>query len=208
MLAEAEELLDQGLHPTTIVEGVNEAVGLAGEAIEGVSRPVGDDVAILESIVRTTLSGRLADVLTADLCEWIDDAVAASDGERRFSRQSVQTESLRAGNIGQSELVRGFVLKKSFAGHYDPVAIDEPRIGLAMQGLARKERIKDRLETGEKGTKDLVFKPSGPEGYEAFAEHERALMREQLAGVVAADVDGGDDQQVHPRVLPRGRRVR
>jgi chaperonin GroEL (HSP60 family) len=115
--------------------------------------------------------------------------VAASDGEKRFSRQSIQTESLRAGNIGQSELVRGFVLKKSFAGRYDPVALDEPRIGLAMQGLARKERIQDRLETGDEGTKDLVFKPSGPEGYEAFAEHERALMREQLAGVVAADVD-------------------
>lgn len=189
MLAEAEELLDQGLHPTTIVKGVNEAVGLAGEAIEDVSRPLDDDMEILESIVRTTLSGRLADVLTADLCEWIDDAVAASDGEKRFSRQSIQTESLRAGNIGQSELVRGFVLKKSFAGRYDPVALDEPRIGLAMQGLARKERIQDRLETGDEGTKDLVFKPSGPEGYEAFAEHERALMREQLAGVVAADVD-------------------
>jgi chaperonin GroEL (HSP60 family) len=188
MLAEAEELLDQGLHPTSIVKGVNEAVGLAGEAIEGVSRPV-DDVEVLESIVRTTLSGRLADVLTSDLCEWIDDAVAASDGEKRFSRQSIQTESLRAGNIGQSELVRGFVLKKSFAGRYDPVELDEPRIGLAMQGLARKERIQDRLETGDEGTKDLVFKPSDPEGYEEFAEHERALMREQLAGVVAADVD-------------------
>ena len=189
ILAEAEELIEQGLHPTTVVKGVNEAVGLAGEAIEDVSEPVGGDTEVLESVVRTALSGRLADVLATDLCEWIDDAVAASDGEQRFSRQSVQTESLRAGNIGQSELVRGFVLKKSFAGHYDPREIDEPRIGLAMQGLARKERIQDRLETGDEGTKDLVFKPSGPEGYEAFTEYERELIREQVAGVVDAGVD-------------------
>ena len=189
ILAEAEELIEQGFHPTTVVKGVNEAVRLAGEAIEGISEPVDGDAEILESIVRTALSGQLADVLTTDLCGWIGDAVAASDGEARLSRQSVQTESLRAGNIGQSELVRGFVLKKSFAGHYDPPEIDEPRIGLAMQGLARKERIQDRLETGDEGTKDLVFKPSDPGGYEEFTEYERELVREQLAGVVAADVD-------------------
>lgn len=189
MLAEAEELVEQGFHPTTIIEGVNEAVGIATEAIEDASEPVDADGEVLESIVRTSLSGRLADVIADDLCAWIRDAVAASDGEATFSRRSVQTESLRAGTIGQSELIRGFVLKKSFAGRYDPLEIEAPRIALATQGLARKERIKNRLETGEEGTKDLVFQPSGAERVEEFTGYERRLLREQLEGVVDADVD-------------------
>ena len=187
MFSEIDDLIDQGFHPTTVIAGINEAVGFAIEAIENHSKPVTDDEAILDSIIRTTLSGRLADSLIDDLCVWIRTAVTAS--ETTFSQESVQTESLRAGHIGQSELIPGFVLKKSFAGNYDPPSIESPRIGLATQGIARKERIQQRLETGDEVTKKISFQPSDPDEAHEFFEYERNLLRKQLAGVVDANID-------------------
>ena len=76
LLAEAEELLDQDLHPTVIVEGYHEAAKLAHEAIDEQTLAIDLDDDTLEAVARSSMTGKgTGDVTVEALAKPVVSAV-------------------------------------------------------------------------------------------------------------------------------------
>jgi chaperonin GroEL (HSP60 family) len=70
LLSEAESLLDDGFHPTTIIEGYAEASTRARATLDDLaSTPDSDDDATLRDVVATAITGRWDDERTAFLAD-------------------------------------------------------------------------------------------------------------------------------------------
>ena len=84
LLSQAEDLLDDDLHPTTIAEGYQEAANLALQAIEEVTLTEEIDDEILASVAESSMTGKgTGDIDAAALAETIVAAtrqVQSDDG--------------------------------------------------------------------------------------------------------------------------------
>ncbi|WP_435158287.1 TCP-1/cpn60 chaperonin family protein [Haladaptatus sp. DFWS20] len=195
ILRAVEPLLEQGIHPSTIVSGVDFAIEVATEALRDESQAVSiNDSEQLQSIAKTAIQGKTADAIVETLSEWAVDAVQtlATDEEDgvQVNTDLVQVESLRAGTLSDTELIDGMVLKKSFAGTYEPTELQNPTIAIVTEGIARAETIRHRLSSdSNSSTQEVEYGLSDPKSVEAFAEYEIEHVTELLDPLVAADVD-------------------
>ncbi len=195
ILRAVEPLIEQGLHPTTIASGIKEAVTIATETIHAESRPVTlSDDELLTAVAQTTLQGKTAEPILDTLSQWSVEAVRTlaqeHESEVRVNTDLVQIESLRSGTITDTELVDGMVLKKSFAGNYEPTNLDNPNIAVVTQGFARAEAIRHRLSSdSHSSTQTVTYDLSDPDSVDAFADFEVEHVTELLEPLIAADVD-------------------
>ncbi len=122
LLAKAEDLLEDDVHPTTIVEGYNEAAQLALEAIEEMTLDdeLSDD--LLEAVAESSMTGKGTGDIQADaLAETVVGAVAHARGEDRVSRNDITVRTQTGAGASATELVEGVVLDD------EPVHADMPR---------------------------------------------------------------------------------
>lgn len=188
VLGATERLLDRGFHPSTVIGGIDAAVELADEAIDSAAVEVGsDDRDLLEAVVGTASAGTTAEAFGDDLVPWLLDA--CTDG--RLPEDAIQTESVRAGTLGDTEFVNGTVLKKSFAGNYAPRSLSDARIAVTDQAVTRSQRVNDRIESDANSAVDrsLTIAADDPDEAREYADCERRLVRETLAPLVEAGVD-------------------
>ena len=113
LLNEAEDLVEQGLHPSTVVEGYR----TAGDHIPGLLEEVTIDVApedteLLEGIARTALTGKGAESAIDELAPMVVEAVrrTVSDGEPTLD--AVKVHSFQGGSIADSRLVEGLMVDR------------------------------------------------------------------------------------------------
>jgi thermosome len=124
LLAKAENLLDDDIHPTVIVEGYTEAARLAQEAIDAQVLDV--DLADDEELVKVTessMTGKGTGDVTADvLARHVVQAVRMvyEDGER-FDRDDVNVHTRTGASSSATELVEGVIIDK------EPVNDEMPR---------------------------------------------------------------------------------
>ncbi|MFB6101477.1 MAG: TCP-1/cpn60 chaperonin family protein [Haloplanus sp.] len=186
LLEEAATLVEQGFHPRTVVRGIDDAVAIVGDAVDETAVPLKDGHG-LEAVIRTTLGGTVTEPIAADLVEWVRSASA--DGS--LDADTVRTESLRAGNLDDSEFVEGLVLKKSFAGNYAPESLTDARFALTTQAITASQQVNDRIESGktEDGAQSLSIEASDAADLQQFADRERGLVEETVRPLVDAGVD-------------------
>lgn len=195
ILRAVEPLIEQGLHPTTVISGIEKAVNLCTETIHNKSIPIDlshDD--LLRSVARTTLQGKTAEPIIDSLSQWSVDAVQTIAQEQaegvHVNTDLVQIESLRSGTISDTELVDGMVLKKSFAGNHDPSEIKNPTIAVVNQGFARAEAIRHRIsDDGHSSTQSVSYDISDPESTKSLSEFEVEYVAELIDPLVEAGVD-------------------
>ncbi|KAJ1723728.1 T-complex protein 1 subunit beta [Coemansia erecta] len=123
ILRQAEQLLDQRIHPQTIIDGFRLATGKAREALENAAVSHKDDEAQwredLLSIARTTLSSK---VLAADKHKFAEvcvDAVLRLKGSTNLDR--IQIIKKAGGKVSDSYLSDGFILNKK-------IGVNQPRL--------------------------------------------------------------------------------
>lgn len=191
ILHHVEPLLEDGLHPTTIISGVTEALVLAEAAVDACARGASAaDRETVEALLRTALSGRQADAIADDLCEWILSTALSGGAEATFDPNRIRTESLRSGTLGRTEFVDGMVLKKSFAGNYRPTRIESPRIAVVTQGIARAQRLRHRIERDEVDDRqEVTYDAADADAVREFQEYEMEQLREHVRPLVEAGVD-------------------
>ncbi|KAI7834359.1 chaperonin Cpn60/TCP-1 family [Kickxella alabastrina] len=123
ILRQAEQLLDQRIHPQTIIDGFRLATAKAREALENAAVSHKDDEAQwredLLSIARTTLSSK---VLAADKHKFAEvcvDAVLRLKGSTNLDR--IQIIKKAGGKVSDSYLSDGFILNKK-------IGVNQPRL--------------------------------------------------------------------------------
>lgn len=118
LLAKAENLLDEGLHPMTIINGYDVAARRAREEINGLATPVSiDDHDFLRNLAATTLTGRDAEFNRDAFTELAVEAAAAVQTTDQFGEPMIDTDMMKTHiaegpPVSESRLVEGAVVDK------------------------------------------------------------------------------------------------
>jgi len=122
LLVQAEDLLDDDVHPTTIVEGYNEAANLALEAIESVTLEDELDDELLEAVAESSMTGKGTGDIEADaLAETIVAAVQQVRTDDGVDRDSITVRTQTGASSSATELVQGVIVDE------EPAHADMPR---------------------------------------------------------------------------------
>ncbi len=122
LLMKAEDLLDDDVHPTTIVEGYHEAAEIAQEAVESLTLDEELDEELLRNIASSSMTGKgTGDVDAAILAERVVEAVSQVWDDAGVDRDSITIETRVGASSGATEVVSGFILDE------EPIHQNMPR---------------------------------------------------------------------------------
>lgn len=169
LLKQAENLLDQGVHPAVLAKGYRLAEEKAQIFLSELGKPVTiNDNAMLQRIVVTAMTGKGAEARKDELAPLLVRAVqhvGALDG--------IKVESV-VGNSG-SELVEGIVLDKERVHPEMPKIVEEGKIALLNCPLEiRNTEI------------DAKIQITDPSQLTAFLDQEEKSLKEMVDSVVSS----------------------
>jgi len=192
LLAKAENLLDQNIHPTIIIEGYKKAMNKALQILDEISVKVDvSDIETTEGLERakphlrriaySTLSSKY--LATPDLLnKFIDIAIDAvvkvaekrSDGTYRVRLDNVKIEKKKGASLAETQLVDGIVLDKEVVHPGMPRRISEAKIAL----------IDAPLEI-EKPDITAKINITSPEQIRMFLDEETKMLRDMVEKIAS-----------------------
>ena len=140
LLSRAEDLLDDDVHPTAIVEGYNRAVELALEAVEEqvLDDELDDD--LLEKVAETSMTGKgTGDVKAAPLAETVVAAVRQVRAEEGVDRDSIQVRTQVGASSSATELVSGVISEEEPVHENMPRGVEDATIAVLDVDLEVRE---------------------------------------------------------------------
>ncbi len=184
LLKQAEDLLDQDIHPTVITRGFNLAANKALEHLEDMSEEVDFDKKrdLLKNIAMTSITGKSAEKAYEKYADLAVKAVEAimdkSEGEVNIDKDDVKIEKREGDGISSSELIEGLIIDKEMVHADMPKKLKDAKVAL----------INTAMEVDETET-DAEIQISSPDQLENFLDQEE----EMLKGMVDKIVDSGAD---------------
>ena len=117
LLKNAEELLDQNIHPAILARGFRLAAIKANEILEDIAEPISEkDDKMLKQIAMTAMTGKGAETAKEKLSDITVKAVKEiMDKENNFIRidkDNIKLEKKAGGRVDETELINGIVLDK------------------------------------------------------------------------------------------------
>lgn len=197
-LAEAAQLLRRGLHPLTVVNGYDQAVSAALEALASLVEPVDvTDEARLEGVARTAMTGKSASAGGHALARLVVDAALAvarpeGDGWRARSEDVVMAKA-RRGGVVDSTLLRGVRIDRRLSLDSMPKLVRDARLAV----LSCPLKLEELQRTAE-------IEITDPERLEAFLAAEDSHLDGLADQILAtgANVVMSEDE-IDRRVLHR-----
>ena len=175
LLAKAEELLDQDIHPSIIIEGYTKALREALKILREAAISINiNDRDSLRKTVRTAIASKYVggDVISNKLTEIAIDAALAvaeprPDGTREFRVDDVKIEKKKGGNVLDTQLVYGIVLDKEVVHPGMPRRVEKAKIALLDAALeVEKPEITAKINI------------TSPEMIKAFLDEEAKMLKE------------------------------
>ncbi len=135
LLKNAEELLDQDVHPTVIARGYMIASEKAQEILEEISEKISeDDIKMLKNVAITAMTGKGSELAKDKLAEIVVKAVRlVMDKENNkitIDSENIKIEKKVGGAVDDTELVEGIVLDKEKVHPGMPRMIKNAKIAL------------------------------------------------------------------------------
>lgn len=181
LLKQAGDLLEKGIHPTTITAGYNMASKEALRVLTAMAMPIKkNDSATLKQIATTALQSKNLSAnaeLISDIVVRACTSVAESSGTGKGSETTVDidenilVQKANGGSIEDSELIQGIILDKERVHTGMPAAVKNAKIALVNAALEIKKTEVDAkieitqpnqlsafLDQEEKTLKDMVTK--------------------------------------------------
>ncbi|MXV62653.1 thermosome subunit [Natronorubrum sp. JWXQ-INN-674] len=193
LLSQAEELLDQDIHATTLAQGYRQAAEEAIDALEEIAIEVDeDDDEVLQQIAATAMTGKGAESARDLLSGLVVDAVQSVADDDGVDTDNIKVEKVVGGSIENSELVEGVIVDKERVSDSMPYFAEDANVAIIDGDLEIKET-----------EIDAEVNVTDPDQLEQFLEQEEAQLREMAEEIAAvgADVvfvDGGiDDMAQH-----------
>jgi thermosome len=140
LLAKAEDLLEDDVHPTTVVEGYHEAATLAQEAID--ESVLEDDVSDeqLRQVADSSMTGKgTGDVATDDLAATVVAATEHVRDDDGVDRDSVAIHTQTGGSSSATELIEGVIVDEEPAHTNMPESVEDATIAVIDADLEIQE---------------------------------------------------------------------
>ncbi len=198
LLKNAEELLDQDIHPTSVIRGFDMASEKAREEVDEISVEVdSDDREVLTQVAKTSMTGKGVEQhkdLLADLV--VDGAQAVSvdadDGSTVVDLAYLRVETQTGSSAADSELLEGGAVDKDPVHEDMPTDLEDASILL----------LDSPLEVDETEV-DTQVSVTDPDQLQDFIEQEEAQLQEMVDQIADLGVDavlcqkGIDDMAEH-----------
>ena len=111
LLKNAEDLLEQDIHPTAIIKGFHLASQQAREEIDDISENVdADDEDLLRKVAETSMTGKGAELDKEHLAEIIVEAIQSVTVEGQVDMEYLNIETQTGQSASNSELLKGAVI--------------------------------------------------------------------------------------------------
>jgi thermosome len=183
LLHEAEDLLDQKIHPTVIAAGYRMAAEKAHEILNKIADTVKfDDVAKLKKVAMTAMTGKKIEAGREKLSDLVVTAVrqvADKVGDKYVvDIDYIGLEKKTGGSIDDSELVHGVIIDKERAHPGMPKRVKGAKIAL----------LDSALEV-EKTETDAKIQITDPAQMKAFLDEEESMLRKMVDKIVATDAN-------------------
>lgn len=192
LLKQAENLLDQNIHPTVIVRGYRQATEKAQEILQKMAEPVSaSDDELLKQIATTAICGKGAESAKEKLSELAVRAVKKVWNET-FDADDVKLEKKTGGALEDTELIEGIVIEKEIAHPGMPKKIKKAKIALLDTAL--------EIKNTEIDAKISITDPSQ---MQAFLDQEEKMIRNMVDKVIKSGANavfcqkGVDDLAQH-----------
>ncbi|GBC70971.1 60 kDa chaperonin [Candidatus Calditenuaceae archaeon HR02] len=135
LLAKAEELIEQKIHPSTIITGYKKALDLALKRLGEIATEVKlTDKETLGKIVRTSLGSKSLGFGTDHIANLAIDAVLSVvkeyDGKRRADKDDIQIVKKMGKSIIESQLIKGVVIDKEVVHPGMPKRVTNAKIAI------------------------------------------------------------------------------
>jgi archaeal chaperonin len=180
LLKNAEELLDQNVHPTIVAKGYRLAEAKAQEILNQIAENVTeDDEDILKKISMTAMTGKGAESSKEKLSEISVKAVKMvadkTNGKISLDRENIKLEKKVGGSVDDSELVEGIVLDKERVHSGMPKEVKEAKIALVDSAIEIKST-----------EIDAKIQITDPAQMQAFIDQEEKMLRDKVEKIVAS----------------------
>jgi len=184
LLKNAEDLLDQDIHPTAIIRGFHLASEQAREEVDDIAEPVDpEDEELLRRVAETSMTGKGAELNKELLSQLLVDAVRQvtvedDQGDLLVDLEFVKVETQTGRAVDESELLDGVAVDK------DPVHDDMPRSVEDADVLLLDSSIEV-----EETEVDAQVNLENPDQLQSFLDSEEEQLREQVQRIADAGAD-------------------
>jgi len=193
LLDEAEDLLEQDIHATTLAQGYRRAAEQAKEILSEIAIDIdADDTEHLEQIAATAMTGKGAENAKDALSGLVVQAAQAVADDGVVDTDNIKVEKVTGGSIDNSELVEGVIVDKERVNENMPFGVEDAKIAL----------IDGALEVQETEI-DTEVNVTDPDQLQEFLDQEEEQLKEMVDAIAASGanvvfVDGGiDDMAQH-----------
>ncbi len=168
LLKKAEELIDQKIHPTTIIKGYRIAAKKSEIILENMSEKITKkDYEILKKLSMTAMTGKVADDSKEHLSNIVVKALnIITEDKEKINLDNIKIEKKIGGMISETELIKGIVIDKEKVHNNMPLKITKARIAL----------IDSPLEVRTPET-DARISVSDPQKLQAFLDMEDKMLK-------------------------------
>ncbi|MDF1539131.1 MAG: thermosome subunit beta [Candidatus Thorarchaeota archaeon] len=181
LLKEAEKLLDQNIHPTTIISGYRKATERALSVIGEVSEKVDPADALfrktLMDVAMTTMSSKFVANYSQELAKLVVDAILEvskdRQGDEDIDMDNIPRQKQKGLPVSDTELVHGIVLDKEIVHPGMPLKVEGAKILL--------------LESPIEVTKtefDAKISITDPMAMQSFLVEEENMLKDMVKKIV------------------------
>jgi thermosome len=179
LLKNAEDLLEQEIHPTAIIKGFHLASEQAREEVDNIAENVDtDDEELLRSVAETSMTGKGAELNKEHLSRLVIDAVSAVTVDGTVDLEFLNIETQTGRSAGDSELINGATVSK------DPVHDDMPKSVEDADILLLDQAI----EVDETNV-DTEVSVTDPDQLQQFLDQEEDQIKQKVQQIVDTDAD-------------------
>ncbi|WP_255169036.1 thermosome subunit beta [Natrononativus amylolyticus] len=184
LLKNAEDLLEQDIHPTAIIKGFHMAAEQAREEIDDIATEIDtSDEDLLRKTAETSMTGKGAEVNKEHLAQLIVDAVSGvtvetDEGENVVDLEFLNIETQTGRAVGESELLEGGIIDKDPVHDNMPTEAEDASILL----------LNDPIEVEETDV-DTEVSVTDPDQLQKFLDREEEQLKAKVQHIVDLDVD-------------------
>jgi thermosome len=171
LLELAEELLDEGIHPTIIIDGYKKAMDYAIQVANEIAQPINvEDKNQLALVAMNSLSSKIVAEARDYLAKVAVDASAIAvekvNGKYNLDLDWIKLEKKKGQSLAETQLIQGIVLDKEVVHPGMPKRVANAKIAVLDAPL--------EIEKPEWTTKISV---SSPDQIKAFLEEESNILK-------------------------------
>ena len=197
LLSKAQELMDQDIHPTVIIDGYKKASAEALQILASLAITVDPtDIKTLRQIASTSMGTKAVatskDFLAALVTSAVTQVMDGSSGKIKADIERIKVLKKHGEGIEQTDLVQGIVLDKETAHPGMPKRVEKARIAL----------LNTKLEI-EKTEIDSKITIESPDQMITFLDEEETMMRQMVQKIAESKANvvlsekGIDDMVLH-----------